>query len=49
MKRLYWLELLYQGEYIDTQRYESIGSDSEELVKLLTSIVKTSKLAKRSE
>jgi four helix bundle protein len=46
---LYWLELLYQGEYIDTQRYESIGSDSEELVKLLTSIVKTSKLAKRSE
>jgi four helix bundle protein len=46
---LYWLELLYQGEYIDTQRYESIGSDNEELVKLLTSSVKTSKLAKRSE
>lgn len=45
----YWLELLYRGEYIDTQRFESIGSDSEELIKLLTAIVKTSKVAKRSE
>jgi four helix bundle protein len=46
---LYWLELLYQGEYIDKQSFESIGSDSEELIKLLTAIVKTSKVAKRSE
>ena len=40
---LYWLELLYQGEYIDKQSFDSIGFDSEELIKLLTAIVKTSK------
>jgi four helix bundle protein len=43
---LYWLDLLHQGEYIDEQTFESIGSDSEELVKLLTAIVKTSKVSK---
>jgi len=41
---LYWLELLHGGNYIDTQTFESIGSDSEELVKLLTAIIKTSKV-----
>jgi four helix bundle protein len=45
---LYWLELLYQGEYMSRQSFQSIGSESEELVKLLISIVKTSKLMKRS-
>jgi len=44
---LSWLELLYQGEYIDKQSFDSIGS-SEELVKLLTSIAKTSKVTKHS-
>jgi four helix bundle protein len=43
---LYWLELLYQGEYIDNQSFQSIGFDSEELVKLLSAIVKTSKATK---
>jgi four helix bundle protein len=46
---LYWLELLYQGKYIDKRSFESIGSHSEELIKLLTAIVKTSKVAKRPE
>jgi four helix bundle protein len=46
---LYWLELLHQGEYIDKQSYQSIASDSEELIKLLIAIVKTSRAAKRSE
>jgi len=46
---LYWLDLLHQGEYIDEQSFQSIGSDSEELVKLLSAIVKTSKVSKRSE
>lgn len=45
---LYWLEL-HGGNYIDNQTFESIGSDSEELVKLLTAIVKTSKVIRRSE
>ena len=39
----YWLELLHQSEYIDHQSFESIGSDNEELLKLLVSIVKSAK------
>lgn len=46
---LYWLELLHGSEYIDQQSFESIRKDSEELVKLLVSIVKTSKGAKHVE
>ena len=42
---LYWLELLNQSEYIADQSFESIRTDSEELVKLLVSIVKTCKNA----
>ena len=46
---LYWLELLHQGEFIDKQSFQSIAGDSEELIKLLIAIVKTSKVSKRSE
>ena len=46
---LYWLELLRQGEYIGDQNFESVRSDSEELIKLLVSIVKSTKGALRSE
>ena len=45
----YWLELLHQGEYIDKGSFESIGSDSEEIIKLLVAIVKSAKGALRSE
>ena len=44
-----WLELRHRREYIDKQSFQSIGSDSDELVKLLSAIVKTSKLSKRSQ
>jgi four helix bundle protein len=40
---LYWLELLLQSEYITEQSFKSMQSDSEELVKLLVSIVKTTR------
>ncbi|MEI8243424.1 MAG: four helix bundle protein [bacterium] len=40
---LYWLDLLHQSEYLDRQTFEPIHADSEELVKLLVAIVKTSK------
>jgi four helix bundle protein len=40
----YWLELLYQSEYLNIQGYESINNDSLELIKLLVSIVKTAKI-----
>jgi four helix bundle protein len=46
---LYWLELLHQAEYIADQSFESIRLDSEELVKLLVSIVKTTKAAMHAQ
>ena len=39
----YWLQLLKDSEYISQIEFDSIFSDSEELVKLLVSIVKSSK------
>ena len=46
---LYWLELLYQGEFVDKQSFQSIATDCEELIKLLIAIVKTAKAGKRSD
>ena len=40
---LYWLELLHQSKLLDSSAYQAIYSDSEEVLKLLISIVKTSK------
>lgn len=40
----YWIELLYQSNYIDETAYNSIKSDLTELLKLLISIIKTTKL-----
>ena len=39
----YWLMLLKDSEYIDEKAYTSIHSDCSELIKLLASIVKTTK------
>jgi four helix bundle protein len=39
----YWLDLLFQSEYIDEKSYHSIQADIKEILKLLTSIIKTSK------
>lgn len=40
----YWLELLYKAEYLSEKQFESINSDRLEIFKMLTKIVKTSKL-----
>ena len=40
----YWLMLLKDSEYIDEKNFNSIYPDSVELIKLLVSIVKTSRL-----
>ena len=40
----YWLELLQETEYLDQAAFDSIHSDCIELLKLLTSIIKSSKL-----
>ena len=37
----YWLEILYETDYIDKKLYESINSDCEEIIKLLVLITKT--------
>ena len=39
----YWIDLLYQSETIDKQGFDSINPEAVELVKLLTSIIKTSR------
>lgn len=36
----YWLELLYESEYITNSQFKSIYSDCQELLKLLTAITK---------
>ena len=42
----YWIELLYKSEFIDEKSFQSIQTDVEELLKLLTAIIKTSKFNK---
>ncbi len=39
----YWLDLLHQSGYLDDKFFESIRPDCIELLKLLTSIIKTTK------
>lgn len=40
---LYWLELLYETSYLNATEYNSIYADAEELMRLLTSSIKTAK------
>ena len=40
---LYWIELLHRSEYITAVQYESIKNDCEELLKILTAIILSSK------
>ena len=39
----YWLELLHETDYLDDKQYESIYNDCQEIIKLLTSIIKSAK------
>ena len=40
---LYWLQLLHDSDFIESPMFYSLRNPSEELVKLLASIVKTTK------
>ena len=40
---LYWLELLYESEYLTKNEFDSIYPGAEELLKMITSIIRTSK------
>lgn len=39
----FWLLILHEGEFLDEKSYNSINDDCVELIKMLTSIVKTSR------
>jgi len=39
----YWMELLLKTDYIDKFQYENLKADADEIQKLLTSILKTTK------
>jgi four helix bundle protein len=45
----YWLELLYESNYINKDEFESIYVDCEELIKLLVSITKKQKEIKTDD
>jgi four helix bundle protein len=40
---IYWLELLQASEYISKEQYKSINTDAVEIIKLVTTIIKTTK------
>lgn len=40
---IYWLALLKETEYLESHHYESINEDAVEIIKILTSIIKTTK------
>lgn len=39
----YWLELLRETDYLNEEQFESIQNDATEILKLLTTIIKTTK------
>lgn len=41
----YWLTLLHKTEYLTAEEYSSIHADCVELIKLLTTITKTTKMS----
>ena len=40
---LYWLELLLQTEYITQTEYDNLSADAIEIIKMLTTSIKTTK------
>ena len=38
---IYWLELLKETEYLNQDEFDSLNSDAVEIIKLVTSIIKT--------
>ena len=39
----YWLELLFESNLLEQNLYDSVYSENKELIKMLTSIIKTTK------
>ena len=39
----YWLEILYSADYLTEMEFKSLKNDNDELIRMLSSIVKTTK------
>lgn len=39
----YWIEILYSADYLIEMEYKSLKNDNDELIRMLSSIVKTTK------
>lgn len=39
----YWLELLHESDYIEEKSFESMNADNKELIRIITSILKSSR------
>ncbi len=39
----YWLDLLYETDYLSDREYKSIAADCSDIVRILTAIVKTTR------
>ena len=40
---IYWIELLNSTDYLSREQFESINTDAVEIIKMITSIIKTAK------
>ena len=40
---IYWLALLKETEFLESQHYDSINADAVEIIKILTSIIRSTK------
>ena len=40
---IYWLALLKETEYLESQHFENINTDAVEIIKILTSIIRSTK------
>jgi len=45
----YWLEIIYSADYFSDEEYSSLKSDNDELTRLLSSIIKTTKSNDKEE
>jgi four helix bundle protein len=43
-ENIYWLELLIETKYLTKEQFESIHAEAIELIKLITSIIKSTKI-----
>jgi len=39
----YWIEILYSADYLTEMEFKSLKNDNDELIRMLSSIVKTTK------